>query len=175
HLLPSAGLIKIHNEIWIFRSEIRGRIVERDVPIFPNPQERQVERRRRQPLAHLATHRKWIGGVAVEQVIVHNSGLAHYPSHRHPAETTGMSRGQANILVEGKSLHLGQSISGALVSAFRNSSCEAAVAATMRAYPRSAIARRIAVAACPAAARPTATLSLNTRSSIANVSRTHQR
>src|SRR5208337_3157907 len=53
-------------------------------------------------------------------------------------------------------------MAGVLVSASRNSSCDAAVAAMIRAWPRSAIARRIAVAACSAAALPREALSLNT-------------
>src|SRR5208337_2645052 len=51
-------------------------------------------------------------------------------------------------------------MAGVLVSASRNSSCDAAVAAMVRARPRSAIARRIAVAASSAAALPREALSL---------------
>ena len=60
---------------------------------------------------------------------------------------------------------------GDLVSASRNSSCDAPVAAMMRAWPRSVIARRIAVAAWSAAARPIADLSLNILSSIVKLAR----
>src|SRR5580765_7806467 len=49
---------------------------------------------------------------------------------------------------------LPQSTPGAAVNASRNSFCDAAVAATIRALPWSSIARRIADAACSAAALP---------------------
>src|ERR1700735_5891399 len=64
-----------------------------------------------------------------------------------------------------KTSTLSQSIPGVRVKASRNSSCDAAVAAMIRAWPRLAMARRIATDACSAAAGPSVVRSLNTLSS----------
>src|SRR5579862_2881879 len=104
-LLLPASLIQIHNDIGLFHLEIRRRVIERDVPVFTDSEECNVNRGGGQRPSHHSGNLGGIGGVSLEQVVLGDSGLQHQLLHQHLAEAAGMRDRQTNILVQVKCLH----------------------------------------------------------------------
>ena len=106
-LLAAAGFVESDNEIRLFGDEIGGRIVESDVAIFADAQKCDVDGRRRQLFADLASHRERIGRIAGERVKVNDAGLRYQALHQKFAKTGGMRGRQADVFIEMESLNSG--------------------------------------------------------------------
>ena len=133
--------------------EIRGRIVEREVAVLADADERDVDRRLRE-LAADARRRVERIPLGIEQVVVANAGLVDQALAQVLAKARGMVDRQADVLVEMEHLDAATSrCRPAPVSASRKSNCDAPVAATIRARPLAASVERSTSAACRAAAR----------------------
>src|SRR5260370_32864640 len=67
-LLLAARLVEIDDDVRFFGLEICRRIVERNMPILPDAEERDVNWRRSYVLAGLARHGGRVGSISREQV-----------------------------------------------------------------------------------------------------------
>ena len=75
-LLATAGLVELHNQIWVFSLEIRGRIVERNMAIFTEADERNIHGRGLQFSAYAANRLRDIS-VARQQMVIRDSRLLY--------------------------------------------------------------------------------------------------
>ena len=102
-LLSAAGFIELDNREWLLGLEIRGRIVERQMPVFADAHERNVRLPQFQLFACSANH--LVGfAFAVEQVIVPYTHFVDQALKKVSAEARRMRRREADIFVQMKHL-----------------------------------------------------------------------
>src|SRR6202020_180859 len=82
-------------------------IVECDVRVLANAEERDVHGRRCQMRAHSPNDLQRISGVTVEQMVIHDSGFPPQLLQQHFAKTSRMRHRQADVFVEMKSFYAG--------------------------------------------------------------------
>src|SRR5215469_3273921 len=102
-LLSTAGFIELDNHEWLLGLEIRGRIVERQMPVFADANERNVRLSPSQLFACTANHLVGLA-LAVEQVIVPYAHFVDQPVKKVSAEARRMRRREADIFVQMKHL-----------------------------------------------------------------------
>jgi hypothetical protein len=60
HLLAAASLVQVYNDIRVLNLKIGWRVIERQVPVFADADQRQVDRILLQQIPHPATFSQWI-------------------------------------------------------------------------------------------------------------------
>src|SRR5215469_16167916 len=102
-LLAAAGFIQFDDQEWLLGLEIRGRIVERQMPVFADANKRNVHLSQAQLFASTANHLVRFA-FAVEQVIARYAHLVDQPVKKVSAKARRMRRRQADIFVQMKHL-----------------------------------------------------------------------
>jgi len=102
-LLAAARFIESDDEVRLFRLEIRWGIIKRHVPILPDTDKSDVNRRRSQRLANAVDNFAGITA-AVKQVILCNPNLTNQALEKIFAKAGRMSDRQPDILIEVKHL-----------------------------------------------------------------------
>jgi hypothetical protein len=126
--------------------EIGRRIVESEMPIFTDADERNIDGSLKDGFAGEPDD---LGGirVALHQMTIGDSCFANQTFPEIFAEARRVIHRQVDIFVQMKELHALPIDAGSCGQRLKERNCDAPVAATMRARPRRAIAVRIAAAA----------------------------
>src|ERR1700722_2293114 len=98
-LLSAAGLVELDDQVRVFGLEVGWGVVERQVAVFADSDECDVDWCRCQFLTYRADN---FGGIlfAVEQVIAADAGFSNKAFHQIFAETGGVVDRKANVLIE---------------------------------------------------------------------------
>ena len=119
--------------------------------VLADAHERHVHGLRTEGLTGAAAHLGHVS-LAVQQQVVLHLGLPDEAFEDVLPEAGGVIDRQPDVFVEVEERTRSQSTPGLFVNSSRNSNCDAPVATTMRAPPRSVMARRMTDEACAAAA-----------------------
>ena len=153
-LLPPARLVERHDDVRLARVEVRGRIVEGEVAVLADADERDVDGRRRERLASGPADELRIL-LAVEQVRHRDARRSDQPLEKILPEARRMRGRQRRCTRrDGTARPRPTADPCGRRARSRNWNCEAPVAAMMRALPRAATASAMSSAAEAAAARP---------------------
>lgn len=106
HLLSATSLVQFNNDVRILGLKIRGRIIERNMPVLPDADERQIDRRRRQLSRHFVNGPRQIGSIPLHEMKIHNSRFPHHPLQQKFPKARRMTYRQPDILIQMKSLNL---------------------------------------------------------------------
>ena len=97
--MAATSFIEVDDQVRILGIEVRWWIIEGNVPVFADAQECNIDRDRCQLFANFADHCGWIGGVAIEQVIMPDAGFLDQLLHEHLAEASWMRDGQTDVFI----------------------------------------------------------------------------
>jgi hypothetical protein len=103
HLLTATRIVELDDEIRALGVEIRGRIVECEVAVLANPDERHIDRLRRQLSAEILAHRVRIA-TTVDQMDAYDSGRFNQPFAQVLPKARRMIVRQADVFIEMKQL-----------------------------------------------------------------------
>ena len=67
-LLAAASIVKLNDNIWLLRFEIRWWIVESEMTVLPDSDESQIDRRRQKRLTHRANSIAWVFFTVQEKI-----------------------------------------------------------------------------------------------------------
>ena len=101
HLLPPARLVQLHDDERLVGFEIGRRVVECEMSVFTDADERAIDWRFSDRGARATTNLLWIL-IAVEEVVTRHSRGTDQTFEQIPAKTRGMIGGEADVFVEVK-------------------------------------------------------------------------
>jgi len=110
YLLPPAGFVELHYKVWFFAREIRWRIVKRQVAVFSDSHESDINGTGNQFTANSLCDLLRVA-LSVQKVVLSDSGFEPDSSPKNDPfqnvfpETGRMRRRQANVFVQVKKLN----------------------------------------------------------------------
>jgi hypothetical protein len=104
-LLTPTSFIEFDHDIRRFSIEVGWWIVEREVPVFANPDQRNINCGRAKRVADTTDHILGLS-CSIEQDMLRNASLVNQPLTKEATETSGVGRGEADVFVQVKHFNL---------------------------------------------------------------------
>jgi len=103
-LLPAARFVQVDHDVRRFALKVSGRIVERQVSVFADPDESHVDGRLANFSGYLGNRLPWID-FAIHQVIAGDAYPVNQPVEQIFAKTRRMRGRKANVFIQVKHFH----------------------------------------------------------------------